>query len=170
MCHQNKCHQNRPDGCGLRRYRDLTVWLSTILVKEPILHHYTKFHEDRSRRWWDTAIFCFSNVAATAMWDFKIFLKMVGRWYGPNVRPSCHISSKLVIGLQRYRDLTFFKMAAVRLRFWKFKILMGETVKGLILHHYAKFREDRSSCCWDIAINFPIWWPPPSCIFKNSKF
>jgi len=44
-------------------------------------------------------------------------------------------------------------MAAVRyLRFWKFQFLTVWTVKWSILHNRAKFREDRSICCCDIAI------------------
>ena len=66
----------------------------------------------------------------------------------------CQILSKSVKRLLRYGDLTvFFKMAAVRyLRFWKFQFLTVWTVKWSILHNRAKFREDRSICCCDIAI------------------
>jgi len=42
--------------------------------------------------------------------------------------PSCQISSKLVKRLQRYGDLTVFKMAAVRhLVFVKFEIFNGRS-------------------------------------------
>ena len=65
----------------------------------------------------------------------------------------CQISSKSVKRLRRYGDLTVFKMAAVRhLGFWKFKFLTIWAVKRPIFHNHAKFREDRSICCCDIAI------------------
>jgi len=44
-------------------------------------------------------------------------------------------------------------MAAARhLEFLKFKFLTVGAVKRPILHHGAKFREDWSNRCWDIAI------------------
>jgi len=65
----------------------------------------------------------------------------------------CQISSKSVKQLRRYGDLTVFKMAAVRhLGFWKFKFLTVWAVKRSILHNLAKFREDGSIHCCDIAI------------------
>jgi len=52
--------------------------------------------------------------------------------------PSCQISSKSVKRLQRYSDLTVFKMAAVRhLGFLKFKFLTVWTGKRRILHQLA---------------------------------
>jgi len=55
--------------------------------------------------------------------------------------------------LQRYGDLTVFKMAAARhLVFVKFKFLMVEAVKRPILHQRTKFRKHRSNRCGDIAI------------------
>jgi len=56
----------------------------------------------------------------------------------------------------------------------KFKFLTVREVKRPILHHRTKFRKDWSNRCGDIAI-FVIFQdggrrPPPSWIFKNSKF
>ena len=88
----------------------------------------------------------------------------------------CQISSKWVKELQRYSDLTVFKMAAVRhLAFLKFIFFHGRAVKGPILHQLTKFHKDRSNRCEDIAIFFCDFqhgsrWSPPSWIFKNSKF
>jgi len=53
-----------------------------------------------------------------------------------------------------YGDLTAFKTAARPSTMLEFKLvqfLTAETVKGPILHHCAKFREDQSSCAWGIA-------------------
>ena len=55
--------------------------------------------------------------------------------------------------MQRYSDLTVFKMAAVRhLGFVKFEIFNGRSVKRPILHQRTKFREGRSNRYGDIAI------------------
>ena len=66
----------------------------------------------------------------------------------------CQISSKSVKRLQRYGNLTVFKMAVVRhLGFVKFKFFNGRIkVKRPILHQHTKFRRDPSNCCGDIAI------------------
>ena len=62
-------------------------------------------------------------------------------------------TTNLRAAVQRYGNLTVFKMAAVRhLGFWKFNFLTVWTIKRPILHNLAKFREDRSICCCDIAI------------------
>jgi len=54
--------------------------------------------------------------------------------------------------LWRYGDLKVSKMAAVRrLGCLKFKFLTVCIVKRPISHHHAKFREDRSIRCCDIA-------------------
>jgi len=47
----------------------LTVWV----VKRAILHHHAKFHEDRSIRCWDIAIFVIFKMAAAAILDFQNF-------------------------------------------------------------------------------------------------
>jgi len=65
---------------------------------------------------------------------------------------SCQISSKSVKWLQRYGDLTVFKMAAgCHLGFVKFDFLMVGAVKGHILHQHNKFYRDRSNRYGDIA-------------------
>jgi len=69
-----------------------------------------------------------------------------------HVPNSIHIGQTVAEIWQRF----FFKMAAVHhLGFWKFNFLTVWTVKTLkrpILHNRAKFREDRSIRCCDIAI------------------
>jgi len=65
----------------------------------------------------------------------------------------CQISSKSVKRLQRYGDLTVFKMVSLRhLGFLKFKFLTVGAVKRPILHHRTKFRKNRSNRCGNIAI------------------
>ena len=72
---------------------------------------------------------------------------------GGQYASSCQISSKSVKRLQRYGDLTVFKMAAVRhLGFTKFEILTFGAVKRLVLHQRIKFRKDLSNRCGYIAI------------------
>jgi len=72
---------------------------------------------------------------------------------GDGSAPECQISQKSVKRLRRYVDLTVFIPAAVRhLGFWKFKFLTIWTANRPILHNRAKFREDRSNRCCDIAI------------------
>jgi len=49
----------------------------------------------------------------------------------------------------------------------KFKFLTIGAVKRHIMHQHTKFckaRSNRDFC------DFSRWWPPPSWIFKNSKF
>jgi len=38
------------------------------------------------------------------------------------------------------------------------------------MHQHTKFRKDRSNSCGDIAIFVIFQMPPPSGIFKNTKF
>jgi len=65
---------------------------------------------------------------------------------------SCQLSSKSVKWLQRYGDLTVFKMAAIRhLGFVKFEIFTDRSIKKPILHQSTTFRKDRSNRCGDIA-------------------
>jgi len=82
----------------------------------------------------------------------------------------CQISSKSVKRLQRYGDLTVFKMAAVRhLGFVKFEIFNCGAVKRPILHQWTKFRKDRSNRCGDIAI-FVIFTMAAAAILNFQKF
>ena len=63
------------------------------------------------------------------------------------------IQSKSVKRLQRYGDLTVFRIAAVRhLGFLKFNFLTVGAVKGATLHQRTKFRKDRSHRCGDVEI------------------
>jgi len=89
---------------------------------------------------------------------------------GGQCASTCHISSKSVKRLQRYGDLTVFKMAAVRhLGFVKFKFLMVGADKRPILHQRAKFRKGRSNRCGDIAI-FVIFKMAATAILDFQKF
>jgi len=56
--------------------------------------------------------------------------------------------------LQRYGDLTVFKMAAVHHVdvFWNSNSLTVAAVERPILHEHTKFRQDRSNRCGNIAI------------------
>ena len=63
------------------------------------------------------------------------------------------ISMPNFIKIDQTVNLTVFKMAAIRnFGFWKFQFITVWTVKRPILHNLAKFREDRSIRCCDIAI------------------
>ena len=85
------------------------------------------------------------------------------------MRHHAKISSKSVKRLQRYGDLTVFKMAAVRhLGFVKFEIFNG-AVKRPILHQRAKFRKHRSNRYGDIAI-FVIFKIAAAAILNFQKF
>jgi len=71
----------------------------------------------------------------------------------------CQISSKSVKRLQRYGNLTVFKIATVcHLGFVKFNFFDGRT----------KFRKDRSNYCGDIAI-FVIFKMAATAILDFSK-
>jgi len=84
-------------------------------MDRPILHHRTKFRTDRSNRCGDIAIFVIFQYGGRRHLGFsKIrnfnFSSAVSGQYAS----SCQISLKSVKRLQRYGDLTVFKMAAVR--------------------------------------------------------
>ena len=82
----------------------------------------------------------------------------------------CQISLKTVKRLQRYGNLTVFKMAAVRrLGFVKFNFITVWTVKRPILHHRTKFSKNWFSCCGDIAI-FVIYKMAAAAILVFGKF
>ena len=88
-------------------------FLTVGAVKRPILHQRTKFRKDRPNRCGDIAIFVIFNGRSAV---------------GGQCASSCQISSKSVKRLQRYGDLTVFKMAAVRhLGFVKFEIFNGRS-------------------------------------------
>jgi len=96
------------------------------VVKRPILHQRTKFRKNRSNRCGYIAIFVtFQHGSCRHLEFLKIRnFNAVGGQYAS----SCQISSKSVKQLQRYGDLTVFKMAAVRhLGFVKFEIFNGRS-------------------------------------------
>jgi len=79
-------------------------------------------------------------------------------------------TTNLRAAVQRYGNLTVFKMAAVRhLGFVKFKFLTVGEVKRHILHQRTKFRKDRSNRCGDIAI-FVIFKMAAAAILDFQKF
>jgi len=94
------------------------------------LHQRTKFRKDRSNRCGDIAIFVIFQDDGCRHLEFSKIrnfndLSDVGGQYAS----SCQISSKSVKRLQRYGDLTVFKMAAVRhLGFAKFEIFNGRSI------------------------------------------
>jgi len=86
------------------------------------LHQLTKFRKDQSNRFRDIAIFVIFQMAAAAILNFQKFEILMDFPLCQYVS-SCQISSKSVKRLQRYGDLTVFKMAALRhLGFVKFEI------------------------------------------------
>ena len=108
-------------------------------VNRHILHHRTKFRKDLSNHCRDISIFVISKMAVAATLDFQKFEILT---IGPLVSFQ-YSSSKSVMRLQRYGDLTVFKMAAVRhLGFVKFEIFKVGAVKRPILHHRTRFRKD----------------------------
>jgi len=136
MCHLAKFHQNRSN-----RYGDLMVFKMAAVRylglvkfeifngwsgKRPILHQPTKFHKDRSNRCRDIAIFAIFHGGCRHLEFSKI-----GNFNSRSVvrgqyASSCQISSKSVKRLQRYGDLTVFKMAAVpHLGFVKLEFFNG---------------------------------------------
>ena len=135
---------------GFVKFEILTV----RAVKRPILHQCTKFRKDRSNPCGDIAIFVIFSDGGCRHVEFSKIRNFNGLYVvGSRYASSRRISSKSVKRLQRYSDLTVLKMAAVRhLGFWKFKFLTIWTANRPILHNRAKFREDRSNRCCDIAI------------------
>jgi len=127
--HLAKFHQNRSNGCGYMSIEQfspcrpsaildfgnsnfLTVWA----LNRPILHNHAKFR----------AIPCCDIAICVVFQDddcrHLVFNFHVLSPVGVQSVSPCQISSKSVKRLQRYGDLTVFKMAAVRhLGFWKFK-------------------------------------------------
>ena len=96
-------------------------------VKGHILHQDTKFYKGRSNRYGDIVIFVIfqdggrRNLEFLKIRNFNDLSAVQGQ-----CASSCQISSKSVKLLQRYSDLTVFKMATVRhLGFVKFEIFNG---------------------------------------------
>ena len=97
-------------------------------VKRPILHQRIKFRKDRSNRCGHIAIFDFHHVGCRHLEFSKIQnLNDLSTVEG-QCASSCQISPKSVKLLQRYGDLTVFKMAAVRhVGFVKFETFNGRS-------------------------------------------
>ena len=91
--------------------------------KRPILHQHTKFRKDRSNRW-EMSRFCDFPDGGCRHLEFSKIRNFNGiSGVGGQYASSRQISSKSVKRLQRYGDLTVFKMAAVRhLGFAKLRI------------------------------------------------
>ena len=98
-------------------------------VKAHILHQCSKFYKDRSIHYGDIAIFVIfqdggcRHLEFSKIRNFNDFSAVWGQYAS-----SCQLSSKSVERLQRYGDLTVFKMAAVRhLGFVKFEFFNGRS-------------------------------------------
>jgi len=90
----------------------------------------------------------FRDLGFSKIRNFNDLSHVRGHYASP-----CQILSKSVKRLRRYDDLTVFTMAAVnQLGFWKFNFLTVWALKRPILRNHAKFREDLSIRCCDIAI------------------
>jgi len=91
------------------------------------MHQRTKFRKDRSNGCGDIAFFCNFQDSGCRHLEFSKIQNFNGRSaVGGQYASSCQISSKSVKRLQRYGNLTFFKMAAVRhLGFVKFEFFNG---------------------------------------------
>ena len=77
------------------------------MEKRPILHHYTKFYEDRWNSCWDITILWFFKTAAAAILDFQKFIQNFSGWSA--VRVMCHHAKfHRNRSSWRYGDLTFF--------------------------------------------------------------
>ena len=98
-------------------------------VKGHILHQRTKFHKDRSNRYGDIAIFVIFQDGGRRHFGFSKIRNFNGRsTVGGQSASLYRILSKSVKRLQRYGDLTVFKMAVVRhLGFVKFEIFNGRS-------------------------------------------
>ena len=106
---------------------EIRIFLTAGAVKRPILHQSTKFRKDRSNRCGDIAFFCDFQDGGCRHFEFLKIRNFNRRSaVGGQCASSCQISSKSVKRLQRYGDLTVFKMAAVRhLGSVKFEIFNG---------------------------------------------
>jgi len=87
----------------------------------------TKFYRDRSNRYGDIAIFMIYQDGGRRHFEFSKIRNFNGlSAVGGEYASLCQIASKSVERLQRYVDLTFLKMAAVRhLRLVKFEFFNG---------------------------------------------
>ena len=145
----------------------LTFWEA----KRPILLHHTKFCKDRSNRCGDIAIFVIFTMAAAAILDFQRFNNGRSAERGQYASP-CRISSKSVTRLQRYGNLTVFKMAGVRhlgfVKFQYFNDLSGwQNPFCVSVPNFVKIGQTVakiSQFLW-----FSRWRLPAAWIFKSSK-
>jgi len=98
-------------------------------VKGHILHQRTKFYKDRSNHYGDIAIFVIFQDGGRRHLELLKIRKFIDlSAVRGQCASSCLISSKSVKRLQRYGDLTVFKMAAVRhVGFVKFEIFNGQS-------------------------------------------
>jgi len=101
--------------CPPSRVYEIGLFLTVVAVKRPILHQHTKFSKDRSNRCGDIAIFVIYQEGGRRRLGFSKIQNFNGRpAVGGPYASLCQISSKSVKRLQRYGNLTVFKMAAVR--------------------------------------------------------
>ena len=132
-------------------------FLTTAADKKPILRQHT------------IALFVIFKMAAAAILDFQKFEILT---VGSQCASSCQISSKSVKRLQRYVNLTVFKMVAVRLvGFVKVEFFNGH--RGwdpfcISVPNFVKIGKTVAEILWFLW--FLRWRLPPSWILKNSKF
>ena len=121
--HLAKFHQNRSNSAEIWRFNgfqnggrppswifEIFKFLTVLMVKRPILHHYAKCRKDWSIRWWDIAIFVIFKMAAAAILDFKnsnFFYGLIP--VGGQCVSLCWISSTFMELLRRYGNVTVFQ-------------------------------------------------------------
>ena len=153
----------------LRRYCDFNVlkmaaaaildfqkfkFLPAYTLERPNLRKLAKFHKDRPIRCWDLANFRFFKITAVRHVAFlNIAILNALRHKECQCSSPCEISWKSVKRLRRYYDFKVSKIAeAAILDFHKFKLLGAGMFESPHLRHSAKFHQDRSILCWDMAI------------------
>ena len=115
-------------------------FLTANNIQRAVMHHHTKFCQNRSSCHGDTAIFPFLNSGNLNSWQC---------WEGRDALPF----SKSIKWLLRYHDFSIFQ--ATILDFQILLILMADELQRSQMHHYAKFHRNQSSGCRDTAI-FPF--------------
>ena len=118
------------------------------------MHCYTKFHQNQSNCCWDIAF----NIFKMATIRYLGFLKV---WFFEQpvsrgglicvTMQNFIIIGRLLLEISRF---FIFKMAAFRhLGLKNFSVLVDHQIGRPNMHHRTKFHQNRSNCCWDIALN-----------------
>jgi len=114
-------------------------------------HHFTKFRQNWSFYCGDVAFFVFSRWPPPPSWIFKItkFYWLFG-WQGSRCISMLYF---VKIDQSVAKILWFFKMAASAILDCRIhKILLAVGVWRTRMHHFTKFRQNRSFRCRDILI------------------